>query len=287
MADHCLSPGDLEIQNLGPFFLQKMAKKKVRFKGECKLSTRQIDNSFLCIYTYNTHMYDLNFGALLRGMLRGYASARAPPSTITYPVARKKETNPYEYVYIYYYVVNTMYQSIYLSIDLFINQSINLSINLSIYQSIYLSIYVTIYQSIYLSIYQSMYQSTNLSIYQFYQSIYQSIYLSIYQSMYQSTNLSIYQFYQSIYQSINLSIYKYIGMYEVPECQIRKNDFSGHPNVLPLSLSPVPAARRSISRRCPRRCRRIRPGDMGTPYGKLVGSWEWASHHWGVTVCTL
>ena len=200
MADHCLSPGDLEIQNLGPFFLQKMAKKKVRFKGECKLSTRQIDNSFLCIYTHNTHMYDLNFGALLRGMLRGYASARAPPSTITYPVARKKETNPYEYVYIYYYVVNTMYQSIYLSIDLFINQSINLSINLSIYQSIYLSIYVPIYLSINLSIYVPIYQSINLSIL----SIYLSINLSIYVPIYQSINLSILSIYLSIYRSINI-----------------------------------------------------------------------------------
>ena len=38
----------------------------------------------------------------------------------------------------------------------------------------------------------------------------------------------------SINQSIYLSIYKYIGMYEVPECQISKTDFSGHPNVLPL-----------------------------------------------------
>ena len=189
MADHCLSPGDLEIQNLGPFFLQKMAKKKVRFKGECKLSTRQIDNSFLCIYTHNTHMYDLNFGALLRGMLRGYASARAPPSTITYPVARKKETNPYEYVYIYYYVVNTMYQSIYLSI--------NLSINLSIYQSINLCTNLPIYQSINsinLSIYQYIHLSINLSI-----NI--SIYLSNYQSIYQSINLSINL---SIYRSINI-----------------------------------------------------------------------------------
>ena len=193
MADHCLSPGDLEIQNLGPFFLQKMAKKKVRFKGECKLSTRQIDNSFLCIYTHNTHMYDLNFGALLWGMLRGYASARAPPSTITYPVARKKETNPYEYVYIYYYVVNTMYQSIYLSINLSIYLSIYLSINLSIYVPIYQSINLSIL-SIYLSIYQYIHLSINLSI-----NI--SIYLSNYQSIYQSINLSINL---SIYQSIDL-----------------------------------------------------------------------------------
>ena len=59
MADHCLSPGDLEIQNLGPYFFSgRWSKKRVRFKGECKLSTRQIDNWFLYDnYTHNINNY--------------------------------------------------------------------------------------------------------------------------------------------------------------------------------------------------------------------------------------
>ena len=54
MADHCLSPGDLEIQNLGLFLLRKMVQN--RLIPNYKLSRRQIDVRF-CVFIHIIHIH--------------------------------------------------------------------------------------------------------------------------------------------------------------------------------------------------------------------------------------
>ena len=78
MADHCLSPGDLEIQNLGLFLLRKMVQN--RLIPNYKLSRRQIDVRF-CVFIHIIHIcmiliWGVCFGVCFRGML---PQERHPP----------------------------------------------------------------------------------------------------------------------------------------------------------------------------------------------------------------